>query len=93
MSVVTKVELVSKIAEETQLPKASVEKFLDAAAKAVNTFLLEGKDVPILGVGKLKPKDVAARNQKNPKGETITVAAHKTVKFTASKAVKDLLNK
>lgn len=47
----------------------------------------------IPGVGKLTVKESAARQGRNPAtGATISIPAKKSVKFSASKTIKDALN-
>ena len=58
---------------------------VDAAAK--------GDEVSVNGFGKIKVKDSAAREGRNPStGATIQLAASKKLGFGAAKAVKDRLN-
>jgi DNA-binding protein HU-beta len=47
----------------------------------------------IPGIGKLTVKESAARQGRNPAtGATISIPAKKSVKFSASKTIKDALN-
>lgn len=48
----------------------------------------------IPGIGKLTVKESKARQGRNPStGEAITIPAKKSVKFSASKTIKDALNR
>lgn len=61
--------------------------------ESITEALKGGTDVNIPGVGKFKVVAKPARTARNPAtGETVQVAAHKTVKFTLSKALKEAVN-
>lgn len=92
MSQVTKVELVSAVADKTKLGKAEVEKVMDAIHESTTTFLKAGKDVPLLGLGKVKTRSVPAKTVKTPRGQSVDLAARVAVGFSASKQLKDSLN-
>lgn len=54
----------------------------------------KGEDVALIGFGTFGVGQRAARTGRNPKtGETINIAASKTPKFKAGKALKDRVNK
>lgn len=91
-NVVTKVEVVSAIAAKTGAAKADVERFMDAAQETYTEFLKQGKDVPVLGMGRLKVADRKARTQKTPKGDVVNIPASKSAKFSPAKKLKDSLN-
>ena len=53
----------------------------------------EGDGVQLVGFGTFSTGQRAARTGRNPRtGETLQIAAAKTVKFTAGKAFKDSVN-
>ena len=81
----TRVELAQKIGVEDKAVKAVFEAIKDEVAA--------GNKVDIAGFGSFQIADRAARTARNPQtGETIQVAAKKTVKFKVSKTFKDVLN-
>ena len=88
-----KTDLVNVICAETEAPKKTVETVVNSAFEAITNALKEGDKVQLIGFGTFEVKDVAAREGRNPKtGETITIEASKKPSFTASKALKDLVN-
>lgn len=89
-----KVELVSAIAKETGLTKKDSEAAVKAFVKVVSASLAKGQPVQLIGFGTFDVGKRPARTGRNPKtGETIKIAAAKTPKFKAGKALKDLVNK
>lgn len=86
-------ELVSSLAETTGLTKAKAKEVLDAHAELLISELKETGSVQLAGIGKLKLGERAAREGRNPAtGETIQIAASKTVKFSGGKKFKDSYN-
>ena len=70
----------------------------DAALKAfidtVGAQLKKGDKIQLVGFGTFEVAKRAARTGKNPQtGEAIKIAASKSPKFKAGKALKDLVNK
>jgi DNA-binding protein HU-beta len=83
-------ELVSALAEKTGLTKAKAKEVLDAHAELLVNELQTTGSVQLAGIGKLKLGERAARQGRNPAtGETITIKASKTVKFSGGKRFKD----
>lgn len=83
-------ELINTLAETTGLSKAKVKEVLDAHAALLVNELKESGSVQLAGVGKLKLGERAERQGRNPStGETITIKASKTVKFSGGKRFKD----
>lgn len=88
----TKKELIAKIAEESGLKKADVEKALDSLGSVAVAELLGDGEVPLPGLGKLKAEARKARMGRNPKtGVPLQIAARTAVKFEAGKKLKDAL--
>ncbi len=88
-----KTDLINVVAQETELKKKEVEAVVNSAIAAISAALKEGDNVQLIGFGTFEVKDVAAREGRNPKtGEAITIEACKRPGFTASKALKDLVN-
>ena len=88
-----KTELVAAMAEKTELSKKDAEKALKAFTDVVAEELKKGEKVQLVGFGTFKVAEREAREGRNPRtGETMTIAASKSPKFKAGKALKDSLN-
>lgn len=88
-----KTDLINFIAEDAELSKVAAGRALDAFVKAVTTSLKKGDSVSLVGFGNFEVGTRAARTGRNPRtGESITIAASKSPKFRAGKALKDALN-
>ena len=86
-------ELVAAMAEKTQLSKKDAEAALKAFVDVVSEEMKKGEKVQLVGFGTFEVSERAAREGRNPQtGETMTIAASKTQKFKAGKALKDLVN-
>jgi DNA-binding protein HU-beta len=91
---VTKADLVNAIAEQAGLSKADAEKALKAFTGAVTQALKADEKVSLVGFGTFSVGQRAARTGKNPQtGAKIKIAAAKSPKFKAGKALKDAVNK
>ena len=89
-----KAELIEVIAKEANLSKAAAQAALDATVAAIVKAVTKGDSVSLVGFGSFSSGKRAARTGRNPQtGETIKIAAAKTVKFSAGKAFKDSVNK
>ena len=87
-----KSELIEAIAQEADISKAAAAKALDGMMNAVTGALKKGDTVTFVGFGTFYVGERAARQGHNPKtGEPLTIAAAKTPKFRAGKALKDAL--
>jgi len=90
----TKANIVDVVAKQTNVTKKDTEAVVNAAIDAIVEALKEGDKVQIFGLGTFAVKEREARTGRNPRtGETIEIAASKSVGFSAAKAVKDALNK
>ncbi len=88
-----KTELVSAIAEKTELSKKDAEKALKAFTDVVSEELKKGEKIQLVGFGTFEVAERAAREGRNPKtGEAMKIAASKAPKFKAGKALKDSVN-
>jgi len=88
-----KTELVAAMAEKTELSKKDAEKALKAFTDIVAEELKKGEKVQLVGFGTFEVAEREAREGRNPRtGETMTIAASKSPKFKAGKALKDSLN-
>lgn len=88
-----KTELIAAIAEKTELTKKEAEKALKAFTDVIAEELAKGEKIQLVGFGTFEVSERAAREGRNPMtGETIQIAASKTPKFKAGKALKDQIN-
>jgi DNA-binding protein HU-beta len=89
-----KAELVAAIAEKSELSKKDSEKVLKAFTDVVAEELKKGNKIQLVGFGTFEVASRAAREGRNPQtGETMKIAASKSPKFKAGKALKDEINK
>ena len=88
-----KTELVAAIAEKTELSKKDAEKALKAFTDVVAEELKKGEKITLVGFGTFEVASRPDREGRNPlTGKTIKIAASKSPKFKAGKALKDSLN-
>ena len=88
-----KTELVAAMAEEAGLSKKDAEKALKAFTDVVAAELKKGEKIQLVGFGTFEVSERTAREGRNPQtGATMTIAASKTPKFKAGKALKDSIN-
>ena len=89
-----KTELVAAIAEQAEISKKDAEKALKAFTDVVAEELKKGEKIQLVGIfGTFEVSERAAREGRNPQtGEAMTIAASKTPKFKAGKALKDSIN-
>lgn len=88
--VMTKAELVSKLAEETKVTKKVAAAMLDTLVKTLQTGLKQGGKIRIDGLGTFAVADRKARNGVNPQTKAkIKIPATKAPVFRAAKALKD----
>ena len=88
-----KTELIAAVAEKAEISKKDAEKALKAFTDVVTDELVKGEKVQLVGFGTFEVSERAEREGRNPKsGEPMTIAASKSPKFKAGKAVKDMVN-
>jgi DNA-binding protein HU-beta len=88
-----KTELIDAVAAAAGATKSQTAEAVDALIAVVKEAVANGDTVQLIGFGSFSSGKRAAREGRNPKtGETIKIAAAKTVKFTAGKAFKDTVN-
>ena len=88
-----KTELVAAIADKTELTKKDAEKALKAFTDVVAEELQKGEKIQLVGFGTFEVSERAAREGRNPQsGKPMQIAASKSPKFKAGKALKDLVN-
>ncbi|HEY6874432.1 MAG TPA: HU family DNA-binding protein [Geobacteraceae bacterium] len=89
----TRSELVSAIAENAGLTKASAEKSVKAIIDGVTGCLKKGDKLTLVGFGTFSTTNRAARKGQNPQtGKKITIPASVAPKFRAGKSLKDAIN-
>ena len=88
-----KTELVAAMADQAGISKKDAEKALKAFTEVVEEELKKGEKIQLVGFGTFEVSERAAREGRNPQtGETMQIAASKSPKFKAGKALKDLVN-
>ena len=88
-----KTELIAAMAEKAEISKKDAEKALKAFTDTVADELVKGEKVQLVGFGTFEVSERAAREGRNPKsGEPMKIAASKSPKFKAGKALKDMIN-
>ena len=89
-----KTQLVDAIVAKTGLKKKDAELAIATAIEIVTENLSNGEKVQLSGFGSFEVKTRAERPGRNPKTqETITIEASKYPAFSASKTLKDAVNK
>ncbi len=89
-----KVELVEAVQKSLgkETSKAEAERAVNAVIDSIKIGVKKTKTVQLIGFGTFKVASRKARTGVNPKtGEKIKIKASKTVKFSAGKALKDIL--
>jgi DNA-binding protein HU-beta len=88
-----KTELISHIADHSDISKAAAARALESIVDAVKKTLKKGGTVSLVGFGTFTVGKRAARTGRNPRtGEAIKIKAAKVPKFRAGKGLKDHLN-
>lgn len=87
-----KAELITAIAEKSELTKKDSEKALNALLDSIVAALNKGEKVQIIGFGTFEAKKRNAREGINPRtGKPINIAAATVPSFKAGKALKDAI--
>lgn len=87
-------ELVTAVAEHADLEQKTVDAVLRSLQATLESTVAKGEKVSVPGFFAVSVGDRAAREGRNPAtGETIKIAAAKTVKFTAGSTLKEAANK
>jgi len=88
-----KQELADAIASAVGTSKSAAGETIDAFVAVVAQAVAQGEGVQLIGFGSSSTGQRATSTGHNPRtGETLHVPAAKTVKFTAAKAFKDVVN-
>ena len=85
-----KADIVSKVAETTELSKKDVTKAVDAILDVIAEALQSGDKVQLIGFGNFEVRERSARKGRNPQtGEEIDIPASKVPAFKPGKALRD----
>jgi DNA-binding protein HU-beta len=88
-----KTDLITYVAENTNLTKKDAAKAVDAVFSGIEESLKKGDKVQMIGFGNFEVRERAARKGRNPQtGEEIEIAASKAPAFTPGKALKEAVN-
>ena len=88
-----KTELVAAMAEQAGMTKKDAEKALTAFTEVVAKELKNGGKVQLVGFGTFEVAERPEREGRNPStGKAMKIAASKSPKFKAGKALKDTVN-
>ncbi len=88
-----KTELITAMAEQSELSKKDTEKALKAFVDVISDELVKGEKIQIVGFGTFEVVERKEREGKKPgTDEIITIPASKSPKFKAGKALKDKVN-
>jgi DNA-binding protein HU-beta len=87
-----KAELVSSIAEKSELTKKDAEAALNGFIKSVEESLAEGEKVQLVGFGTFEVRQRKAREGRNPRNpqEVIKIPASNAPVFKAGKSLKEI---
>lgn len=87
-----KADLIEIVRDKSGATKAAAGEAVDAVFEAMGKALKKEGSFTIVGFGTFKVSKRSARKGRNPQtGETIKIAASKSVRFKASKQLKDRL--
>ena len=88
-----KVELTKSVATRTGATQKDAAVYVDAVVESIKDGMIEDGKVQIVGFGTFEVKARSEREGRNPAtGESMKIAACKTPKFKAGKALKDAVN-
>ncbi len=88
-----KSELITAIAEHSNLTKADAERALNSLIKTIENTLKSGDSIVLVGFGTFVVRDRAARTGRNPQtGQELSIPAAKVPSFKAGKALKEAVN-
>jgi DNA-binding protein HU-beta len=86
----TQSEIIAQLADKSGLKKTEVKGLFDNLASMAASEVKKNGEFTLPGLGKFVKTKRKAREGRNPAtGETIKIAAKTTVKFRASKSLKD----
>lgn len=89
-----KTELITSVAEKSELTKKDAEKAVNALFASIEEGLAKGEKVQLVGFGTFEVRERKARTGRNPQtGEEIQIPAAKVPAFKAGKSLKDAVEK
>lgn len=90
-----KAELLTKMAEKSQLTKVESERALNAFIETVTEALSDNEKVQLVGFGTFESRARKAREGRNPRNpeEVIKIPASNAPVFKAGKSLKEAVNK
>ena len=92
--VVTKADLVDKVAKEADLSKAKTEKAVNAVMNNIKEALAKGNDVTLVGFGSFTTAKRAARKGRHPQtGKTLKIPAKTVPKFRPGNGLREAVGK
>jgi len=87
--VMTKAELIDKMAKDAKVTKAAADKAINSFVDGVKKALKKGEKVTLIGFGTFSVTQRKARKGRNPQtGKEIKIPARKAPKFAAGMALK-----
>ena len=87
-----KAELVDAIAKDASISKSQAQDALDSFVSNVKGALAQGDKVTLVGFGTFSTSSRSARTGRNPQtGAPIQIPAREVPKFSAGKALKDVV--
>jgi DNA-binding protein HU-beta len=87
-----KQDLIAKIVKDTGVTKATAGKMIESTIDTIGKALKKGDTVAFVGFGTFKTSNRKARVARNPRtGEAIKIAKRRVPRFSAGKALKDLV--
>lgn len=90
MAKLTKSQLLTVLAEKTEMSKKDVANFLEVMVELAYVEVKSNGEFIIPGIGKMVKMNRKARQGRNPAtGETIQIPAKTVVKFRLAKAAKE----
>lgn len=88
-----KAELIDVVSSSVDVSKAEAARAVDAVFDGITGSLQRGDSVTLVGFGTFSVSERAARMGRNPRtGQSISIAASRTPKFKAGKALRDAVN-
>ena len=88
-----KAELVTHVANEASVTRATTERLVGAVFSAIADALAREEPVAIAGFGTFATRSRAARRGRNPRtGEPVAVPASTVPSFKAAKALREAVN-
>ena len=88
-----KVDLISAVADETELPRTKAAQVVDAVLAKIASGLTADKEVRLVGFGTFSAATRKASVGRNPRtGEEMQIPESTSVKFKAGKQLKDAVS-